>query len=52
VGLERDPLSLASTIEELAERRSSSSGIENRDYGRREPVAAITQHPSIQKSWN
>jgi hypothetical protein len=33
VGLERGPLSLVSTIEELLERKSSGSGLENRDYG-------------------
>jgi hypothetical protein len=37
VGLERGPLSLVSTTEELLERNSSSSGLENRDYGRRDP---------------
>jgi hypothetical protein len=37
VGLERGPLSLVSTIEELLERKSSGSGQENRDYGRRDP---------------
>jgi hypothetical protein len=36
VGLERDPLSLASTIEKLLGRRSSGSGLESRKYGRRE----------------
>jgi hypothetical protein len=35
VGLERDPLSLVSTIEELLGRKSSGSDLENRDYGRR-----------------
>jgi hypothetical protein len=35
VGLERGPLSLMSTTEELLERKSSGSGLENRDYGRR-----------------
>jgi hypothetical protein len=34
VGLERGPLSLVSTTE-LLERKSSGSGLENRDYGRR-----------------
>jgi hypothetical protein len=38
VGLERGPLSLVSTIEELPERKSSGSGLENRDYGRRDPL--------------
>jgi hypothetical protein len=37
VGLERGPLSLVSTIEELLERNSSSSGLEIREYGRRDP---------------
>jgi hypothetical protein len=36
VGLERGPLSLVSTIEELLGRKSSGSGLENRDYGRRD----------------
>jgi hypothetical protein len=37
VGLKRGPLSLRSTIEELPERKSSSSGLENRDYCRSDP---------------
>jgi hypothetical protein len=37
VGLERGPLSLESTIEELFERKSRGSGLENRDYGLRDP---------------
>jgi hypothetical protein len=37
VGLERGPLSLVSTTEELLEWKSSGSGLENRDYGRRDP---------------
>jgi hypothetical protein len=37
VGLERGPLSLVSTIEELLGRKSSGSGQENREYGRRDP---------------
>jgi hypothetical protein len=36
VGLERDP-SLVSTNEELLRRKNSSSGLENRDYNRRDP---------------
>jgi hypothetical protein len=36
-GLERGPLSLVSTIEELLGRKSSGSGLEIRDYGRRDP---------------
>jgi hypothetical protein len=37
VGLERDPLSLVSTIEDLLERKSSGSGLESREYGHRDP---------------
>jgi hypothetical protein len=39
VGLERDPLSLVSTIEELLERKSSGSGLENKNYSLRESSA-------------
>jgi hypothetical protein len=38
VGLERGPLSLVSIIEELLGRKRSGSGLENRDYGRRDPL--------------
>jgi hypothetical protein len=31
------PLSLVSTTEELLERKSSDSGLENREYGNRDP---------------
>jgi hypothetical protein len=34
--LERGPLSLVSTIEELVERKSSESGLESREHGRRD----------------
>jgi hypothetical protein len=37
VGMERGPLNLVSTIEELPGRKSSGSCLENRDYGRRDP---------------
>jgi hypothetical protein len=37
VGLERGPLSLVSTTVELLERKSSGSGLENREYGCRDP---------------
>jgi hypothetical protein len=37
VGLERGPLSLVSTIEEQLGSKSSTSGLEIRDYGRRDP---------------
>jgi hypothetical protein len=36
VGLERGPFSLVSTTEELLGRKSSDSGLENREYGRRD----------------
>jgi hypothetical protein len=36
VGLERAPLSLVSRIEEILKRKSSGSGLESPDYGRRE----------------
>jgi hypothetical protein len=37
VGLERGPLSLVSTTEELLGRKSSDSDLEIREYGRRDP---------------
>jgi hypothetical protein len=37
VGLQRDPLSLVSTIEELLERKSNGFGLGNPEYGRRDP---------------
>jgi hypothetical protein len=37
VGLERGPLSLVSTTEELLGRKSNCSGLENRDYSYRNP---------------
>jgi hypothetical protein len=36
VGLERGPFSLVSTVEELLERKSSGSGLENIYYGHRD----------------
>jgi hypothetical protein len=38
VGLERGPLSLVNTTEELLEWKSSGSGLESREYGRRDPL--------------
>jgi hypothetical protein len=38
VGLEQGPLSLVGTIEELLERKSSGSGLENLDYGHRDAL--------------
>jgi hypothetical protein len=52
VDLERGPLSLGSTIEEMLERKSSSPDLEGRDYGRRGSAALTTQHPSICKTWH
>jgi hypothetical protein len=37
VGLERGSLILMNTIEELLERRSSGSGLESREYDRKDP---------------
>jgi hypothetical protein len=37
VGLERGPLSLVSTTEELLGRKNSYSSLEIREYGRRDP---------------
>jgi hypothetical protein len=51
VGLERGPLGLVSTIEELLGRKSSGSGLEVHDYGRRGSAALTTRHPSIRKKF-
>jgi hypothetical protein len=46
VGLERGPLSLVSTTQELFERKNSGSDLENQDYGHRNPHADVTPlHP-------
>jgi hypothetical protein len=37
VGLERGPLSLVSTTEELLDRKVAAPVLENREYGRRDP---------------
>jgi hypothetical protein len=42
VDLERGPLSLVSTTEELLEKKSSGSGLQNRDYGRKGSAELIT----------
>jgi hypothetical protein len=52
VGLERGPLSLVSTVDELLERKGSGSGLETRDYGRRGFAAVTTRQPSIRKRWH
>jgi hypothetical protein len=49
VGLERGPLSLLSTTEELLRRKSRGSGLESRDFGRRGSAALTIQHPSVRK---
>jgi hypothetical protein len=51
VGLERSPLSLVSTTEELLGTKGSGYGLENREYGRRGSAALTTRHPPIRKSW-
>jgi hypothetical protein len=38
VGLERGPLSLVSTIEELLRRKCSGSGLESLEYGHGDPL--------------
>jgi hypothetical protein len=45
VGLERGLLNLVSTVEELFEEKGSNSGLENREYGRKESVTLTTWHP-------
>jgi hypothetical protein len=45
VVLERGSFSLVSTIEELLERKSSGSELENRDYGPGGSVTLTTWHP-------
>jgi hypothetical protein len=44
VGLERGPLSLVSTTEELLDKKGSGSGLEIREYGRGGSVALTTRH--------
>jgi hypothetical protein len=52
VGLERGPLSLVSTIEELLESKNDDSGLEKRDYGIRGSAALTTLHLSTRNSWH
>jgi hypothetical protein len=42
--------SLVSTTEELLGRKSSGSGLKNRDYGRGRSALLTTLHPSIRKT--
>jgi hypothetical protein len=50
VGLERDSLSLVSTAEELFERKSNGSGLENREYACGIRCADYTKPFYLQKS--
>jgi hypothetical protein len=49
MGLERGPLSLVNTIEEQLGRNSSGSGLENREYGRGNPLCWPLDTPYRQK---
>jgi hypothetical protein len=49
VGLERGPLSLVGTTEELLERKCRGSGLENREYGRRNPSRCLRDTPLSEK---
>jgi hypothetical protein len=49
VGMERGPLSLVSTIEELLGRKSSGSGLKIREYGRRDPSHWLRDIPLFAK---
>jgi hypothetical protein len=49
VGLQRGPLSLASATEELLGRKSSGSGLEIQDYGRKGSSALTKRHPCVRK---
>jgi hypothetical protein len=49
MGLELRPLTLVGTIEELLERKSSGSGLENREYGGRVSSRWQRDTPSIRK---
>jgi hypothetical protein len=52
VGLERDPLSLVSTIEELLGTKSSGSGLKKIYYSSKGPAALTTRHFPTRKSWH
>jgi hypothetical protein len=49
MSLERGPLSLVSTIEELLGKKSSSSGLEIREYRRRDPLRWPSETPPFSK---
>jgi hypothetical protein len=44
VGLERGPLSLVGTTEEVLGRKSSGSSLESREYGSRGSAALTARH--------
>jgi hypothetical protein len=48
--MEHGPLSLMSTTEEILEKKSCGSGLENGDYGRMVSTVLTTPHPFIRKS--
>jgi hypothetical protein len=52
VGLERGPLSLVSTIEELLEGKGSGSGLEIQEYDRRGSASMTTRRHLCSKSWH
>jgi hypothetical protein len=52
VGLDQGPLSLASTTDELIGRNSSGSGLESREYGRRDSSRWPRGTLYPQKSWH
>jgi hypothetical protein len=52
VGLEQDPLSLLSTTEELLERKSNGTGLESREYDRRDPSRWPSGTNFADKRWS
>jgi hypothetical protein len=52
VSMERGPLSLVTTIEELLGRKSIGWGLENQEYSRSDPVVLATQNPLSAKRWH
>jgi hypothetical protein len=50
LGLERGPLSLVNTNEELLGRKSSGSGLEVLEYGRRDPQMVGTKFADKRRS--
>jgi hypothetical protein len=52
VGLERGPISPCEDKWGATCKKSSGSGLENWDNGRRRSAALTTRHPSNHKSWH